>query len=209
VTGRDDVEGEVLERQGRLQRAADRAADALTARDLRQQLVARACAAGATPLPLKPIAQELEQRLALVSEAVAFVAMARAAGVVPVVADGTVAHLLRVRTLFFQLLHDAARLDARASEQHYVGAEFRAVEDSARKYAQAIRCATAAGATIELASDSAGVVRERPAGEAARFGDVTHSWLQLRQRCAGRMPSRLDVRDAQIAAKQTGEGVSR
>lgn len=160
-----DVLATVLQRQARVQRAAERAADALMARDRRQETVARACAASATPLPLKSSPQQLEQRLSLVGEALAFVAIARAAGVVPVVVDGLVAHVLRVRTLFFQLAHDAERLDARASEQHYVGAEFRAVEDIARRYAQAIGCATAAGATIWFAPDSASVARERTALE--------------------------------------------
>jgi hypothetical protein len=140
----------VVARQTRLRQAAEYAQDAIVARDRRQETVRLACLAGATPLPLKATASELDRRKVLVAQALAFVAATQAAGVAPTVENGDTAHDMRVRWVFHRLLQDAAKLDATARVQHYVGAEFRAIEDSARGYVEAVGKAEAARATVSF-----------------------------------------------------------
>jgi hypothetical protein len=140
----------VVSRQTRLREAAEKAEAAIVARDRRQATVRQARLAGATPLPLRATASELDRRQVLVGQALAFVAAAREAGVAPMVENGNSAHDLRVRWIFHRLIQDAARLDAASQVQHYVGAEFRAIEDSARGYVDAVGQAEAARATISF-----------------------------------------------------------
>jgi hypothetical protein len=109
-------------------------------------------AAEAPAVPIKLTGQMMERRIMLVRQSMGFVAAAKAAGVAPVVETDDMPALLRVSALFFRLAREVARLLARSKEQRYIGVEFRAVEDAARDYADAIRDVQAHSATITFAA---------------------------------------------------------